>query len=98
METCANAHNSLRPQYLEFTAADEMLALENIDVVRQNGFEIEVDESPVAEDSRRLKLLSIPVSKSTVFDIKGKVCGGRGLHPFPENFQYRFRRDCLPTA
>jgi DNA mismatch repair protein PMS2 len=60
-----------RPQYLEFTAADEMLALENIGVLRQNGFEVEVDEN-LAEDSRRLKLLSIPVSKSTVFDIKGE--------------------------
>ena len=49
-----------------------MLALENIDILRQNGFEIEVDENPVAEESRRLKLLSIPISKSTVFDTKGE--------------------------
>jgi DNA mismatch repair protein PMS2 len=49
-----------------------MLALENIDVLRQNGFEIEVDENPNAEDSRQLKLLSIPVSKSTVFGVKGE--------------------------
>jgi len=56
-----------------------MLALENIDVLRQNGFEIDVDDSPVEGDSHRLRLLSIPVSKSTVFDIKGKDYGGRDL-------------------
>lgn len=48
-----------------------MMALENLDVLRQNGFEIEVDEEVDPEESRRLKLLSIPVSKSIVFDVKG---------------------------
>jgi DNA mismatch repair protein PMS2 len=72
-----------RPQYLEFTAADEMLALENIDILTQNGFEIEVDESDITEDSRRLKLLSIPISKNTVFDVKGEYSARTGLlHPF----------------
>ena len=33
-----------RPQTLELTAADELVALENIDVMRQNGFELDVSE------------------------------------------------------
>lgn len=50
-----------------------MLALENIDVLRQNGFEIEANENSGDETNRRLKLLSIPISKSTVFDVKGEL-------------------------
>ena len=33
-----------RPRPLELTAADELLALENIDIIRNNGFELAVDE------------------------------------------------------
>src|SRR5258708_34206071 len=58
METYA--HNSLRPQYLEFTAADAMLALENIEALRKIGFRIMI---PVAEDSRRRKHMTTPAIK-----------------------------------
>ncbi len=61
-----------RSQYLELTASDELLALENIDVLRQNGFEIDVDYSTI-KDGHRLKLSAIPVSKGTVFDVKGDL-------------------------
>lgn len=39
----------LRPRELELTAADELVAIENISVLKQNGFEIlvEDDEKPV---------------------------------------------------
>ena len=62
-----------RPQPLELTAADELLALENIDVLRQNGFEIDTnqDGDVASGQDRRLKLVAQPVSKSTVFDMKG---------------------------
>ena len=45
-----------------------MTALENIDILKQNGFDVEAIED--TEDARgpRLKLLSQPVSKSTTFD------------------------------
>ena len=33
-----------RPRPLELTATDEILAEENIDVLRANGFEVTVDE------------------------------------------------------
>jgi hypothetical protein len=57
---------------LELTAADELLALENIDVLRQNGFEIINEVGDVSGQSRQLKLVAQPVSKSTVFDMKGR--------------------------
>ena len=62
-----------RPQPLELTAADELLATENIEVLRQNGFEIEVDDGAYSGQGSRLKLVAQPISKSTVFDMKGTV-------------------------
>ena len=59
-----------RPQTLELTAADELVALENIDVLRQNGFELDVSEE--RPPGQRVQLTAQPVSKSTVFDIKGE--------------------------
>ena len=65
------------------TAADELTAVENIDVLRQNGFEVEVEtpenvdpEEMECDDVQgKLKLLALPVSKSTTFDMKGEVVG-----------------------
>ncbi|KAJ6510996.1 MutL C terminal dimerization domain-containing protein [Mycena sanguinolenta] len=59
-----------RPQPLELTAGDELLALENIDVLRQNGFEVETAEEGGAGLGPRLSLTAQPVSKDTVFDMK----------------------------
>ena len=55
---------------LELTAADELVALENIDVLRQNGFELDVSEDRVP--GQRMQLTAQPISKSTVFDMKGE--------------------------
>ncbi|EMD32702.1 hypothetical protein CERSUDRAFT_161174 [Gelatoporia subvermispora B] len=59
-----------RPQALELTASDELLATENIDVLRQNGFEVEIDENAAPGQGSKLKLLAQPISKNTVFDMK----------------------------
>ncbi|KAF7340690.1 Mismatch repair endonuclease PMS2 [Mycena sanguinolenta] len=59
-----------RPQPLELTAGDELLALENIDVLRQNGFEVETAAEGGAGLGPRLSLTAQPVSKDTVFDMK----------------------------
>lgn len=48
-----------------------MLAIENMDVLKRNGFEIDLDEDPAPGLAHRLKLVAQPVSKSTVFDMKG---------------------------
>ncbi|GLB43816.1 putative DNA mismatch repair protein [Lyophyllum shimeji] len=55
--TSIKSQRLFKPQAMELTASDELLALENMDVLRQNGFEVE--EADVDE-----------VSKSTVFDMK----------------------------
>ena len=74
-----------------------MMALENIDVLRQNGFEIEADEEVDAEESRRIKLLSIPVSKSIVFDVKG-IPDPHPHDPLFESCTHRFGGDCPLVA
>ncbi|KAJ7440301.1 hypothetical protein B0H11DRAFT_1883210 [Mycena galericulata] len=58
-----------RPQPLELTAGDELLALENIDVLRQNGFEVDL-QSATENHGPRLSLTAQPISKDTVFDMK----------------------------
>lgn len=50
-----------------------MIAIENVDVLRQNGFEIEIEEESTEGYGSRLKLTAQPVSKSTVFDVKGNM-------------------------
>jgi hypothetical protein len=60
-----------RPRVLELTAADELVALENLGVLQQNGFEVGQDDDQPA--GRRLKLLAQPVSKKTEFDVQGKM-------------------------
>ncbi|KXN83171.1 Mismatch repair endonuclease PMS2 [Leucoagaricus sp. SymC.cos] len=66
--TAIQSQKLFRPRPLELTASDELVATENIDVLRKNGFEIDVDE--VAQSGTRLQLTAQPVSKSTVFDMK----------------------------
>lgn len=59
------------PQVLELTAADVLLAAENMDLLRQNGFDVELDDDASDTGGTRLKLVALPMSKSTVFDING---------------------------
>lgn len=59
---------------MELPASDELLAIEHENVLRFNGFEIEVDEdAPVGQ---RIKLVSMPISKSTKkteFTVEGEL-------------------------
>jgi len=55
---------------LELTAADEILAVENMDVLKRNGFEV-VRQGDEGEEEGRLHLVVQPMSKDTVFDMKG---------------------------
>ncbi|PFH47230.1 hypothetical protein AMATHDRAFT_152687 [Amanita thiersii Skay4041] len=64
-----------KPQPLELTAADELVAIENVDALRQNGFELEATREEDGCNSEfgqvaRLRLVAQPVSKSTTFDMK----------------------------
>ncbi|TDL18204.1 DNA mismatch repair protein MutL [Rickenella mellea] len=58
-----------QPRPLELTAADELLAAENIDILRSNGFEIATDESADHGQGGRVKLVAQPVSGNTNFDL-----------------------------
>lgn len=60
-----------RPRSLQLTAADEIVAMENLDVLRANGFEVEIDEDQPPGRGERVKLVAMPVSKETVFDYRG---------------------------
>ncbi|KAA1473278.1 DNA mismatch repair protein MutL [Dentipellis sp. KUC8613] len=68
--TKIDSQRLFRPLQLELTAADVLVATENIDILKQNGFEVIVEESEETEEYRKVKLVAQPVSKSTVFDVK----------------------------
>ncbi|GBE87291.1 DNA mismatch repair protein [Sparassis crispa] len=67
--TKIDSQKLFRPLPLELTAADEMLATERVDMLHQNGFEIDIADDPLG-GSARLRLVAQPISKSTVFDVK----------------------------
>ncbi|RUS28171.1 hypothetical protein BC938DRAFT_482215 [Jimgerdemannia flammicorona] len=66
--TKMHSQRLIRPRCPELTAAEELTAIENIEILRANGFEIEVD--PDAEPTKRIKIVSQPMSKCTLFDMK----------------------------
>ena len=59
-----------RPRQLDFSAADRLVAMENLDVLQRNGFEVGFSEGE-SGTTEELVLVAQPVSKSTVFDIRG---------------------------
>lgn len=61
-----------RPRPLELTAADELTAIEHLDILKANGFDVDVDEEKPPGRGERVKLVAMPVSKETVFDFKGE--------------------------
>jgi DNA mismatch repair protein PMS2 len=57
------------PRALDLMAMDEIAVMDNLGVLKRNGFVVDVDlEAPMG---RRCKLISLPMSKETIFDIKG---------------------------
>ncbi|KAG8906774.1 hypothetical protein FRB99_006151 [Tulasnella sp. 403] len=58
-----------KPRLLELSAADELIALENIEVLRSNGFEITVKPGEDGERDRIL-LVAQSVSRGTSFDVR----------------------------
>jgi DNA mismatch repair protein PMS2 len=55
------------------TAGDEIVAVENLDILKSNGFEVEIDEDKIPGRGERIKLSAMPVNKETTFDFKGKL-------------------------
>ncbi|TCD62462.1 hypothetical protein EIP91_006832 [Steccherinum ochraceum] len=68
--TRIEAQKLYRPLPLELTAADELVAVENMDVLRENGFEVAVSADESVDGGRHLSLVAQPISKNTVFDMK----------------------------
>ncbi|KAF3917386.1 hypothetical protein ABW21_db0204021 [Orbilia brochopaga] len=67
-ETVVQNQPLVRPKVLELSAMDELVVMDNMDVLKKNGFVVEVDDT--ADVGRRCRLISLPMSKDKVFDLK----------------------------
>ena len=66
------------PRELELMTMDEIAVQDNLDVLKRNGFVVEVD--PEMPTGRRCRLVSLPMSRETVFGVEGAPLL---THPFP---------------
>ncbi|EJS41939.1 pms1p [Saccharomyces arboricola H-6] len=55
------------PQPVDLSVIDELVVLDNLPVFEKNGFKLKIDEEE--EFGSRIKLLSLPSSKQTLFDL-----------------------------
>ncbi|PWN21887.1 DNA mismatch repair protein MutL [Microstroma glucosiphilum] len=58
----------IQPRLLELSASDELVAVQHVEAIRLNGFDIDIEEEGVA--GSRIKLLALPVSKGTTFGVR----------------------------
>lgn len=72
--TCIKQQPLFAPMKLDTTAANEVTIMANLDIFRANGFEILCEETEI---SSRLRLKSMPFSKSTQFGMDDivELCG-----------------------
>lgn len=57
---------------MQLPSADEITAMENLDILAANGFGLSVDEDAPYGRGARIRLTSMPISKETIFDVSGK--------------------------
>jgi len=57
----------IRPLPLHLTAVDELTVIEHLHIFKDNGFEVQVVQD--ARPTERLRLLTLPFSKHTVFGV-----------------------------
>nr|ABH09707.1 PMS1-like protein [Talaromyces marneffei] len=69
-ETVVQNQRLVHPKTLDLTAVEEEIIRENKLALEKNGFVIEVDDSGNEPIGRRCKLVSLPLSKEVVFDIR----------------------------
>ncbi|KAK6346896.1 hypothetical protein TWF696_006997 [Orbilia brochopaga] len=67
-ETVVQNQPLVRPKVLELSAMDELVVMDNMDVLKKNGFVVEIDDT--GDVGRRCRLVSLPMSKDKVFDLK----------------------------
>ena len=65
--------------------------MENLDVLRANGFEVKVDEDRAPGRGERVSLTAMPVSKETTFDFTGGSDVDMDLRLRPSDRSYRPR-------
>lgn len=56
---------------LELSVVDELVALDNIDMLKKNGFVLQVDKDAPTGERPKVRLVAQPMSKDTMFDMKG---------------------------
>ncbi|ORZ00692.1 hypothetical protein BCR43DRAFT_452802 [Syncephalastrum racemosum] len=66
--TIIQGQRLFNPQNLELTAAEELVVLDHMDILRANGFDLQVDMEK--EPTQRVQVISQPFSKNVVFDKK----------------------------
>ncbi|KAM0750910.1 DNA mismatch repair protein MutL [Meredithblackwellia eburnea MCA 4105] len=66
-ETVIQSQRLLQPRPLNLPSHEEITAMENVEILKMNGFEVQVDEE--AKVGERVKLLAQPVSKDTTFGV-----------------------------
>ncbi|PFX27938.1 mismatch repair endonuclease PMS2-like [Stylophora pistillata] len=66
--TIIRSQRLIVPQKLELTASNEAILMDNVEIFRKNGFEFEIDEN--AEAMRKVKLISLPMSKNWTFGVE----------------------------
>lgn len=68
--TVVGSQRLVRPVTLDLTAVEEEIVLENNEALERNGFLVEIDTSGESMVGQRCKLVSLPLSKEVVFNIK----------------------------
>ncbi|CAI2191264.1 5655_t:CDS:10, partial [Funneliformis geosporum] len=68
LHTKIQSQRLISPRRLELTVAEELVAIENLEILQANGFDFDIDYD--ASPTNKLKLLSQPMSKNTVFGVK----------------------------
>lgn len=66
------------PKTLELSATDALVAAEHLEALKDNGFELIINDE--AEMSKRVKLISLPVSKDVVFGVRGEFFSWPASH------------------
>lgn len=66
--TVIKAQTLIKPRAMQLTAADEIIAMDNLPALKSNGFEVDIDEDAPPGRGERVVLRAMPVSKETTFD------------------------------
>ncbi|WFD24330.1 ATP-binding mismatch repair protein [Malassezia equina] len=94
--TKIHSQQLLRPERMELAPTDELVAMEHAEWLRMNGFDVKVDEN--AAPGHRVKLLSKPVSKDTVFDLHGWTTMDDGAEAWQATLQASESLEALQDA